>query len=529
MPDSDAHSKRAFVLGLDGVPWPLIDEFVADGDLPNFRRLREEGAAGPLQSTVPPNTPIAWPSIASGKLADAHGLYEFFQVEPDYSQQPTTSDDVRTSMLWDLLSPSVVGNVPMTYPADDVDGTMVSGMMSPTLDERATHPPSLAEQIRDEIPDYEFGLDWSEYDDRTDEFRENLSALVSARRELLDHLVETRDWRLCFFVFTAPDRLQHLVWDEDVLREHYRMLDDVLGDVLTYCEAHSATLYVVSDHGFGPIDRLVRVNRVLADAGLLVKKSDSGTRGALAQVGITKDRVLSTLESVGITEDDIVETLPDSLVERIARRVPGNSARFDIDYENSQAFFHGLGSVYVNDAARFDEGPVPASDRDRVKDEVYELLDDLRDPATGETVFDVVDGDELFDRDDRSPDLVLEPADGYATGTVLYEEPFADSDSIAASHRREGVIFAWGEEIASGVELDDASVLDVAPTLLHGLGEPIPADADGRPLQSAYADGSVPAETAPKTVAYGSGESTGDGIDRFDDVEDRLRGLGYVE
>jgi len=35
MPDSDAHSKRAFVLGLDGVPWPLIDEFVADGDLPN--------------------------------------------------------------------------------------------------------------------------------------------------------------------------------------------------------------------------------------------------------------------------------------------------------------------------------------------------------------------------------------------------------------------------------------------------------------------------------------------------------------
>jgi hypothetical protein len=37
-------------------------------------------------------------------------------------------------------------------------------------------------------------------------------------------------------VFTAPDRLQHLNWDETVLLEHYRYLDDILGEVIDYTE-----------------------------------------------------------------------------------------------------------------------------------------------------------------------------------------------------------------------------------------------------------------------------------------------------
>lgn len=524
-----ATAERAFVLGLDGVPWNLVDRFIADGDLPNLARMRREGASGRLESTVPANTPIAWPSIASGKAADAHGLYEFLQFEADYSQHAATSDDVRAPMLWHLLSPAVVGNVPMTYPADEVDGRMVTGMMSPTLDADATHPSSLADRIASEIPDYEIGLDWSDYEGRPEAFRADLDALVSARRDLLELLAETRDWRLFFFVFTAPDRLQHLLWDEAVIRDHYRRLDEVVGDVMDYCEERAATLYVVSDHGFGPAGRIVSPNRALANAGLLSEKESSGTRGVLGSIGVTRERVLATLSDVGVTKATIARTVPDPIVDAVATRLPGSNARFDVDYGDTRAFLHGLGSVYVNDAGRFADGTVPPGERDRVKARVRSLLAELSDPATGDPVLDVVDGDDAFPRDDRSPDLVVEPVDGYHVDAALNDDSFADADTLVATHRSEGVFFAWGPGVASGVELDGASAFDVAPTLLHGLGEPVPADAVGAPLFDTYAPDSGPATTAPRTTDYGAGESTGDGIEAFDDVETRLRGLGYVE
>jgi predicted AlkP superfamily phosphohydrolase/phosphomutase len=529
MTDATPAAERAFELGLDGVPWYLLEQFTDDGELPNFQRLRDEGAAGPLASTKLANTPVAWPSIASGKLPDAHGLYEFFRLGSDYRQEPYTNQDVRAPMLWDVLSPAVVGNVPMTYPAPDVDGTVVSGMMSPQIDRQSTHPPELADEIADRIPNYEIGLDWSDYKGREDEFLADLADLVDARRDLLELMQETADWRLFFFVFTAPDRLQHLVWDEAVILDHYRTLDAILGDVMDYCETNDATLYVVSDHGFGPIEQTINVNRILANKGYLTEKADDGTRGVLDQVGITKDRVMDVLETVGITDEVLLERLPKSIVDSVASHIPGDHALYDVDFGRTQAFFHGMGSVYVNDAERFDQGTVAPGDRDRVKSEVYDLLSGLVDPATGEQVLEVYDGDTRFYRDDDSPDLVVVPKDGYVAKAALADEAFGGVGETAASHRNEGTFFAWGPDVAAGVQLDAASVLDVTPTLLHGLGEPIPADADGAPLMDVYREGSAPAETPIESTPFGSQEATGEGIDEFDDVEDRLRGLGYVE
>lgn len=82
----------------------------------------------------------------------------------------------------------------------------------------------------------------------------------------------TEDWELFFFVFTALHRLKHLVWDESVIRDYYRTIDDVLRYVL----AHDATLHVVSDHGFGQISRIVHVNRPLESAGYLTRQRESG-------------------------------------------------------------------------------------------------------------------------------------------------------------------------------------------------------------------------------------------------------------
>lgn len=521
-------AERAFVLGLDGVPWDLIDRFTAEGELPNFGRLREEGASGPLESTRPPTTPLAWPSIATGVRPDKHGIYGFQKLSSSYTHRMYTSRDRRQPALWEQLAPAAVGNVPMTYPPEAVDGALVSGMMTPSTDEAYTHPPELRERIAERIPGYEIGLDYPAYADRLEEFPAAVSGILENRRELMELLLETvPDWRLAFFVYTAPDRFQHLVWDEGKILEHYRRLDGIVGDVVEYADERNADLYVVSDHGFGPIDRLVYVNRVLEREGYLVRREDDGTRGALSSLGISRDGVVSALSRVGVSEEQLVSVLPRTVVDGVAARIPGDHALYDVDYGRTQAFVHDAGNVYVNDSRRFENGVVDPVAVPQLKAELTGLFESVTDG--GEPVLRIFDGDDLFPTDDDSPDLVVNGRGTYETRTAIAGETFGDPAPTAASHRSQGIALCWGPSIEAGARIEDARVIDIAPTLLHGLGRPVPANADGDVLEGAFADGSPPATRDVERVAVECREETDGAEGDFSNVEDRLKGLGYME
>ncbi|MGM0590452.1 MAG: alkaline phosphatase family protein, partial [Halobacteriota archaeon] len=189
----DDTSSRSIVLGFDGVPWEFIGEWAKRGGLENFATLLDEGAAGPLRSTTPPSTPLAWPSISTGVWPDKHGLYGFQQVRSDYGHQMNTSDEVKRKRLWELVSPSVTAHVPMTYPASEVDGTLVASIMALDVDERYTYPPHFAREIRNRIPSYRVSLQWENYVGAEEEFVDDIADLVDARRELMELLFEEHE------------------------------------------------------------------------------------------------------------------------------------------------------------------------------------------------------------------------------------------------------------------------------------------------------------------------------------------------
>lgn len=521
--------ERAFVLGLDGVPWDLIHKWAERGDLPAFAEVLETGAAGPLESTVPASTPLAWPSIATGTWPDKHGIYWFRKLVADGTHRINTSEDMDQPALWEYLTPAVVGNVPMTYPAPEIDGKLVSGMMSPKVTDEIAHPTSVAETISEQIPEYRIGLDWKEYADSQEEFESDLSELVSVRRQLMQLLMETDDWRLFFFVYTAPDRLQHLLWDREALLRHYRELDDILREVLEYVDQQDGVLYIVSDHGFGPIEQSVSLPRVLERCGHLSRQEESGSRGHLSRLGLTKSTVESWLDTVGLDSRTVVDYLPQAFVNMIALQIPGNNSLYDIDHERTEAFVHGSGCVYINDTERFDQGQVDPDHVDSVKQSVRESFENVVGPETGKQVLRVYDGDEQFDSDSQSPDLVVKGNDGYEGLTMLTDEVFVDTEAKAASHRSEGMFFAWGPGIEAGTTPSDATVVDVAPTVLHSLGEPIPQGMDGRVLDGVFSYTTSPTERSgktPDTFEPGRPDRPKPDYDT-EKVEERLRGLGY--
>ncbi len=93
-------------------------------------------------------------------------------------------------------------------------------------------------------------------------------------------------------------------------------------------------------------------------------------------------------------------------------------------------------------------------------------------------------------------------------------------------HRREGIFIAAGPGIKTGVELPEENIVDLAPTILHLLGEPVPRVMDGRVLTEALVD--------PAPVQFSEdGESEiatehSFASDEAQQIEERLRGLGYL-
>ena len=55
-----AQGSRTVIIGLDGVPFEMIEEFTAGGVMPNTARLISQGVFKKLNSTIPEISSVAW-------------------------------------------------------------------------------------------------------------------------------------------------------------------------------------------------------------------------------------------------------------------------------------------------------------------------------------------------------------------------------------------------------------------------------------------------------------------------------------
>jgi len=140
------------VIGLDGLDPRITDRLMARGALPNLARLRQSGGYGPVSTTYPAQTPVAWSTFATGTNPGGHGIFDFLRRDPT-SYQPDLAlnrYEQRSAFLpphavnlrggtpvWELLGdrgvPAVVLRCPCTYPPDRLKGRLLSGMGVPDL------------------------------------------------------------------------------------------------------------------------------------------------------------------------------------------------------------------------------------------------------------------------------------------------------------------------------------------------------------------------------------------------------------
>jgi len=86
-----AHPEsRLIILGFDGMDPKLARQWMDDGSLPHFRELANSGTFHPLQTSNPPQSPVAWSSFATGLGPGDHGIYDFLRRDA-HNYQPAFS------------------------------------------------------------------------------------------------------------------------------------------------------------------------------------------------------------------------------------------------------------------------------------------------------------------------------------------------------------------------------------------------------------------------------------------------------
>lgn len=95
----------------------------------------------------------------------------------------------------------------------------------------------------------------------------------------------------------------------------------------------------------------------------------------------------------------------------------------------------------------------------------------------------------------------------------------------------DGVLFLAGPGVRKASHVVGASLFDIAPTILHWMGQPVAKDMDGEVLPAALEGGST--RPLPKIATYETGEHRGGAAPAdptlSEDVLEDLRTLGYIQ
>lgn len=441
-PDASA-PRRAVVIGLDGTPCSLLRRLAGDGTMPNVRDLLGSGSLRTMTTTIPEISSVAWSSFMTGTNPGKHGVYGFLDLKPSsYRIYFPNATHVKGETLWDVLGRhgkrAVVVNVPSTYPAREINGVLISGFVAIQL-ERATWPPSLVPRLKE--VGYQIDVDARKKKESDVALMADVFHTLERREIILMELFEKESWDLFIGVITETDRLQHFFWEaiEDAnhpfherFRSFYGRVDDVIGRIAD-AAGPDDRLFMMSDHGFAPLNQQVYLNQWLTERG---------------HVRWTKPA-------------------PESL-EDIA---PGTTA-----------FAMDPARIYINLKGKYPLGHVEPAEYRAVRDRLAAELATIE--VDGVRIIDrVLEKEAIFTGPllDSAPDLCLLPVKGYDLKGAVNKTVLHDRDVFTGMHTQDDALFWIG---GGGEDSEEASIYDVAPTILDALGIEKPEVMDGRSLLS---------------------------------------------
>jgi predicted AlkP superfamily phosphohydrolase/phosphomutase/tetratricopeptide (TPR) repeat protein len=288
-----AAKRKVVLIGWDAADWQMIHPLMDAGRMPYLRKLVESGTAGDLRTLMPALSPMLWTTIASGRLAEDHGILGFFEPDPNSgSIRASSSTSRRVKAIWTILDEQGLQasavNWMASHPAEAGRGTIVSNALATIassivqppqrLPAGVVHPPEQTDTFRDlmvfptDMSGNELAMfipELARIDQEKDKRPLQLAKLLSqafTTHGAATWILENTDWDFLGVYYDFIDRGGHTfmqfhppqmegVTDEEfalyrqVMNGIYECHDLMLGRILQLA-GPDATILLLSDHGF---------------------------------------------------------------------------------------------------------------------------------------------------------------------------------------------------------------------------------------------------------------------------------------
>jgi len=458
--------RRALLIGLDcAAPQLLFERFI--DRLPNFRKLMQGGVYGGLESCDPPITIPAWTVMASSKSPGRLGLYGFrHRKDNSYNDIWIASSlRVKEKRIWDHVAEaggkSCLIGIPPSYPPFPLDGWLVGCFITPDTNRSYTHPDGLKEEIRELVGDYPIDVEFRIDDKRG--LKKDLFDMTEKHFQVIEHLLSTRDWSFSMFVEIGLDRIHHAFWKyfdrghplhepgsefENVVGDYYALLDERVGRLMELV-GEDTIIMVASDHGGKAMKGAFCVNSWLEEQGLLKLRKP---------------------------------------VEKISRLQEA-----EVDWGRTTAWGWGgyYARIFINVKGREKQGVVDPVDYEMLRERIAEKIRGIRGPNGEEWATRVFKPEDAFPecRGDP-PDLMVyfDDLSWRSAGTIGHSNlylPENDTGPDDAVHDKMGLYIYHDPRRDLGGRREDMRIVDIAPTILKGMGLHVSAEMEGRPLRGA--------------------------------------------
>lgn len=550
---------KLLIIGLDGATFDVIRPMIAAGELPNLAALMNQGTSSYLESTIPPCSPPAWTSFMTGMNPGSHGVFGFVNFDPlsytHLDSSPVTARSLAGHTFFDSLSQAgyrlAVLTVPITYPAWAINGYMVAGEPCPDTETGLAYPEDFAAGL-----DHRYAFLSTFWSKPNAEIIAGLFDMDERRTALALQLIGEKGFDAMVVVFGATDRSQHNFWRyydpdfearlklpreadfEDVIPNVYRRADTAIGRLLSRV-GKDTTVFIISDHGGGPAaTQYLHTNAWLGHQGLLsVKQSQDTVVSGLRRLVIAARRRLGAQ-----VEHRLRGLLPGRVIEH-GRALVRNVAQIDWPATRAYRFpmYPPAEGIVINVAGRQPQGIVqPGDEYERLRKQVMAQALQLIDPVTEQpVVVRAYRREELYHgpHAERAPDIVLLLAEDFRGSANIHPPLITTVDPSSLSkvngeHRMHGILLARGPMIRQNAWLENARLVDMAPTILYTLGMPIPQEMDGVVLEDLFSP--LHRETHP--VEYSDQGKAGDiaavdtglSSEEEEQIRRHLERLGYL-
>jgi predicted AlkP superfamily phosphohydrolase/phosphomutase len=500
---------KVLTIVLDAADRELLWRWAAEGELPVLGRMLREGGSARLGSHGGLMPEAAWPTLTTGAEPGSHGVYNWRPIRPRTYQRTRQPPSAARKAFWHVLRDTVPGaravvlDAPFNATLSDDRITEVVGWGERGSVHHASWPPGLLAELTERHGSFP---SWTE-DDYVRwplEERRLLRALEDAigrRTEILLDLLARGDWDVAlacfyelhdgghaFYRYLDPGSPGHAARrapsGRAALLRLYRAADTAIGRIRA-AVGDDVDLLVCSPKGFRPnTSGEALLPRVLEGLGYQVPRP---VAGGSRRVELAR----------GLVRAVAPRPLRRQLFGRVSWQERDRMLEAlwieSVDWARSRALAEpdiGSGYIRLNVRGREPQGIVePGAESDRLAAELTHDLLQLTHASSGAPAVDrVIRREELAPgpNSDLLPDLFVAWTRGVLLDAVRHPRLGVvrerTKDLPTSEHTGEAFAIGSGPRFRAGATMEGA-LADVAATVLHLAGAPLPRDMEGRTLR----------------------------------------------